>query len=357
VKYAPESFAEFDNHETVSPFKLQNKAIIGFAAIHSTKLGPALGGTRILHYKSNKEALSDALRLSRAMTYKCAIAGLPFGGGKGVIIIPQNSSITQQTLRQYAQFVNTFQGNFHTGEDVGLTEKQVHYMLKFSPYFIGKPNQAGDPSPFAGESAFISGKVALKHLYGTDLVLDKKVLIKGIGKTGSTLAKYYIKHGAEVYVTDIDAKKIKSFTKDFPEAKGVTISDMYATEWDIFAPCALGNELNSKSINKLKAKIVAGTANNQLESQEIAEKAFKYGMLHIPDYISNAGGLINVADELLPGGYNRRRVHENIQKLKKTLEDILSVSKRTKRDPDYLANKKVEEILAKKRVKSTMVTA
>jgi glutamate dehydrogenase/leucine dehydrogenase len=331
----------------VETFKPGNK-ILGFIAIHNTNLGPALGGTRIFPYKNIQAACEDALRLSKAMTYKCAIAGVPFGGGKGVVMASPNRKNIKEVLKRYAQTISKLKGIFHTGEDVGLSEENVQYMLKFSPYFIGKSHLAGDPSPFAAQSAFLCAQVASKFVFGSEKMDQKIVTLKGAGKTGSALASLFAASGAKVYVADINPRAIKTLMQKSPSIVGVTTDELLKIKSDIYAPCALGNDIHKDNIKKIKADLIVGTANNQLHDHSIAETLHKQGMLHVPDYVANAGGLINVADELLPGGYNKKRVEQNIEKLKTTLEEILKTSRKKNTDPDSIANQKAENIFLAK---------
>jgi leucine dehydrogenase len=346
------SLPEFKNHEQIIELDDPSSGLKGFIAIHNTALGPALGGTRIFPYVSKLDALKDVLKLSQAMTYKCAISLLPFGGGKGVIIADPSDKNILKILKSYAQTIDKLNGLFHTGEDVGLTERQVQYMLKISPFFIGKSHLAGDPSPFAGESAFLCALVAWKHLTGTDKLSNKTVAIKGVGKTGSSLAKHFAAAGAKVYVTDINGKAVRTLLKEQPSIKFLPLAELMAINADIYCPCAMGNDINKLNITKLKARLVVGTANNQLENIDTAEKLRKMGILHVPDYIANAGGLINVADELLPGGYQLKRVEKNIKKLSFTLKDVLKSSKQKGLNADLVANEKAEAIFMKKPFKA-----
>ncbi|MEJ0021837.1 MAG: Glu/Leu/Phe/Val dehydrogenase dimerization domain-containing protein [Candidatus Doudnabacteria bacterium] len=312
----------------------------GFIVIYNDNLGPALGGTRIVDYKSTKEALIDAKRLARAMTYKSAVAGLPFGGGKGVIV-KQPGMSKKETLKEYALQVHKLKGKFHTGEDVGLNEADVQYMLKFSPYFVGKTGMAGDPSQFAALSAFKTLKIALKFLYKSDKIAGRTFAVKGVGNTGSSLTKLLSKAGGKVFVFDPDIKKVKKLvrsTKNVFAAK----DDIAELKVDVFCPCALGNDITKKNVNKIQAKIICGTANNQLESPEIADILFKRGILKVPDYIANAGGVIDVADELLPGGYDKKRVLRKIDSMKKILLFVLNQSKKTKKSPIRISDAMAE---------------
>lgn len=344
------SLPEYKNHERVVELNDSASGLKGFIAIHSTKLGPALGGTRIYPYKNKQLALKDVLRLSNAMTYKCAIAGLPFGGGKGVIIANPTDKNILKILKSYAKAVDKLNGIFHTGEDVGLSEKQVQYMLKFSSNFIGRSHLAGDPSPFAGESAFLCARVAWKYLTGSDNLSGKIVAIKGVGKTGGALVKHFIKSGAKVFVSDINDKAVKSLLKKFTSVKALSLTKLMDIKSDIYCPCAMGHDINKTSIKKIKAKLIVGTANNQLENIQIAERLRQKGILHIPDYVANAGGLIDVADELLPGGYKLKRVNTNIKKLQATLLDILKSAEKAHKNTDVVANEKAEKIFMNKKI-------
>jgi leucine dehydrogenase len=307
----------------------------GFIVIYNDHLGPALGGTRIADYESTDEALTDALKLGEAMTYKSAIAGLPFGGGKGVIV--KNGLSREEMLQEYAKVVDSLKGQFYTGEDVGMEEKDVQYLLKFSPYFVGKTGEAGDPSYFAALTAFNSIKVALNFLYKTDKIAGKTFAVKGAGKTGTFLVKLLSFAGGKVFVYDPDQKKVKKLmasTKNVFEADG-KIEEMKV---DVLCPCAMGNDITKKNVKRIKAKIICGTANNQLETRQIGDMLHNRGILKVPDYIANAGGLIDVADELMPGGYNRKRVLRSIENLKDTLLSILNRAKKEKVSPIRVAD-------------------
>jgi leucine dehydrogenase len=316
----------------------------GYIVIYNHRT-PSLGGTRIAVYKSSKHALADAIKLAEAMAYKCAMAGLPFGGAKGVII--NNSRMPrEEMLKEYALQVDKLKGKFYTGEDVGIEEEDVQYMLKFSPYFVGKTGFAGDPSYFAALSAFDSIKVALKFVFKNSKISDHSFAIKGVGKTGNFLAKLLAFAGGKVFVSDLDKNRIKKLisTHKNIHAGPKKIDEL---EVDVLCPCALGNDITKKNINKIKAKIIAGTANNQVHSLEIGDSLFKRGIIQIPDYIANSGGLIDVADELMPGGYNRKRVLRSIEEQKSRLLKVLNRSKKEKVSPVRIANELVENIFIK----------
>ncbi len=332
-----------DSQEFILPLSKIHRQLKGYIVLHNTVLGPALGGTRIYPYKSQTIALKDALRLAKAMSYKCAISGLHFGGGKGVIIADPKSKDIRNVLKMYAEAVNTLRGKFYTGEDVGLTEEHVQYMLQFSPYFIGKSHQAGDPSPYAAKSAFLAGQVACKKLFKSLKLEGRTVAIKGVGKTGSALAKLYARHKATVFIEDTDALRVKLLTSTFPNILKAS-APTETLDVDIYAPCALGNDITKKNIGKIKAKIIAGTANNQLESRDMALALMKKGILYVPDYIANSGGLINVAGELLPKGYNAKKVDETIAKVIKNLEKLLTLAEKQRVSPLEISNQLAEQL-------------
>ncbi|HEX5430089.1 MAG TPA: Glu/Leu/Phe/Val dehydrogenase dimerization domain-containing protein [Patescibacteria group bacterium] len=345
LKY--DKVSEYDHHRLVVDLSDKKSGLDGFIAIHNNNLGSSVGGTRIFPYKNKRQALSDVLRLSAAMTYKCAIAGLPFGGGKGVIIADPKKQDMKKILKAYAEKVGSLEGKFYTGEDVGLSEADVQYMLQFAPYFIGKENAAGDPSPFAATSAFYCIKVAIEFVFGSPEIAMRSFAVKGIGKTGGALARLLLDHHGKVFVADLDNDRVQAFARHNPKAVVVPLSEIDKLSVDVFCPCSMGNEITDKNVHQLKAKIIAGTANNQLQSGKLSAVLFKDGILHVPDYIANAGGLLDVADELLPGGYSRARVMEGIEKLKGVLRTVLSRSAREKINPDWVADEMAEKILHK----------
>jgi len=329
---------EYKNHEQIIELNDKASGLKGFVAIHNTTVGPALGGTRVFPYKNESQALKDVLRLSQAMTYKCAIADLKFGGGKGVIIADPKQKNIRAILKAYAEKISELHGKFYTGEDVGLSEADVQYMLKFCPYFIGKANQAGDPSPYAGLSAFLCIQISLKQVFGSDKIKGRTFAIKGVGKTGSVLAALLYNAGGRVAIADIDKAKIKKMLKKFPKMTAVSTGSILKQACDVYAPCALGDDISLKQVKSIKAKIICGTANNQLTDSKTAKALFDRGIMHVPDYISNAGGLIDVSAELWKGGYSKKRVLEAIKKLQPVLDEILTKSRKTQINPDMVAN-------------------
>ncbi len=335
---------EFDNHQAVIRFEEPSVGLKGFIAIHNENLGPATGGTRMFPYASEKDALRDVLRLSRAMTYKCALAGVRHGGGKAVIIGDPEKIKTIGLIRAYAEVINKLKGRFFTGEDVGISEDDVQLMLEKSKFFIGRRGVAGDPSPYAALSTFYAMQTAVEECFGSADLYDHSVAIKGAGKVGGELMRLLIGVGAHVTVADIKPSIIEEIKVKYPQIKIVASEKIYKEKAEIFSPCALGEDLNQKSLPMISARIVCGAANNQLESLEIGDELFKRNIFYVPDYVANAGGLINVVDELEPEGYSRKRVLSRIEHLKNVLKTINLVSRQKNQPTARVADRLAEEI-------------
>lgn len=336
------NFSEFDNHKLVKRFEDKESGLVGFVAIHNDNLGPAVGGTRMLNYKNENDAISDVLRLSRAMTYKCALAGVKFGGGKSVIINdPKNKN--KKLLKSYAEKINDLKGIFHTGEDVGISEEDVQFMLETSPYFIGKKGLAGDPSLFSALSVFNTMHTALSELFGSDDISNKIVAIKGLGKVGGELLRLVLESGAKAIVADKNESVVKNIKERFPSVDIADPGVIHSLEVDIFSPCALGNDLNYETVKEIKCKIICGGANNQILSKDLESLIFQKGIVYVPDYLANAGGLIDVVGELEKEGYSRERVTEKIENLKNVLKKIFLLSKQKKQSPGQIADKLAED--------------
>ncbi len=336
-------FKEFDNHKLVIKIEDASVNLKGFIAIHNDDLGlPAVGGTRMFAYQSETQALKDVLRLSQAMTYKCAIAKVHFGGGKGVIIGNPKTDKTPNLLKAYAKKINELEGKFYTGEDVGLTENDVSFMLKYSKFFIGNPSLAGDPSPYAALSVFYAMQGAVSFVFNKDSFSGLKVAIKGVGKVGRTLAKLLFDAGAQIYIADIDETALIQTKKIIKKVEIVNPRKIHSLEVDIYSPCALGNEFSLKKAREIKAKIICGGANNQLAEQKVGDWFFRQKIVYVPDYVANAGGLINVVAELEKDGYNKKRVLNKIFQIKKTVINILNLSKQNNKSTNKIADEIAE---------------
>jgi leucine dehydrogenase len=264
----------------------------GIIAIHSTALGPAVGGTRYWSYKTEDDAVTDVLRLARGMTYKNALAGLPFGGGKSIILRNNKAEDREQLFRAHGRLVNSLEGKYFTAEDVGTSPADMEFILKESEYVAGLQGRSGDPSPHTARGVFRAMQAAAKHKWGSDDLAGKTVAIQGCGHVGYFLARELARVGAKLVVTDVDPAKVKRVVDDH-QARSVTPEEIYSVEADIFAPCALGGVLNDQTIPQMKAKLVAGAANNQLLEPRHGDTLQQHGVLYAPDYAANAGGVIN----------------------------------------------------------------
>jgi leucine dehydrogenase len=296
-------------------------------AIHSTTLGPALGGTRFYPFHSEEEAFRDVLRLARSMTYKAAAAGLDLGGGKAVIIGDPKRIKNEELLRAYGRFIDSLGGRYITAEDIGtdrddmdLIHRETRYVTGVSPELGG----SGDPSPVTAYGVFLGLKACAEEAWQEHGIEGRRVAVQGVGKVGYHLVKHLIEGGASVVVSDVDvdslARAVRNFGVDTAEPDKI-----HAQECDIFAPCAMGGIIRDDTIPELKCRVVAGSANNQLERPEHGEILAQLGILYAPDYVINAGGLINVADELQ--GYNPERARARVQAVYRTLREIFHMAR------------------------------
>ncbi len=304
------------------------KAII---AIHNTTLGPALGGTRMWNYVSDDDAMIDALRLSRGMTYKAAISGLNLGGGKAVII--GDPSLKSEALwRRYGKFVNSLNGKYITAEDVNTSASDMEYIHLETKHVTGIPEYmggSGDPSPFTAYGVFVGMKACAKKHYGNDDLQGKRVLVQGVGHVGQYLVGHLVEAGAQVYITDINETRIKETTDKF-KVEFIAPERMLDVDLDIYAPCALGATINDDSMQKLRCPIIAGAANNQLAIEKVhSAQLIEKGILYAPDFLINAGGLVNVAAEA-GGAYNREKVTKDVEKIYDRILDIFALSENEK---------------------------
>ena len=277
-------------------------------AIHDTTLGPALGGTRMWPYATEAEALNDVLRLSRGMTYKSALAGLDLGGGKAVIIGDARTQKTEAMFRRFGQFVDSLNGRYITAEDVGMSTAEMVNIKKETNSVAGLPEEmggSGDPSPVTAYGVYCGMKAAAKKAYGSDDLSKRKISIQGGGNVGRGLAALLVKDGAQVFITDIHDDKLKAIKAEIPEVSIVKPDAIYGLDVDIYAPCALGATVNDDTLKKLKCSVVCGAANNQLADEAVHGMAvMRKGILYAPDFLVNAGGIINCAWERK--GYNRK---------------------------------------------------
>ena len=324
------------------------KAII---AIHDTTLGPALGGCRMWTYATEEQAIEDALRLARGMTYKNAAAGLNLGGGKTVIIGDPFKDKNEEMFRALGRFIQGLNGRYITAEDVGTTvsdmdliHEETDYVTGISPTF----GSSGNPSPVTAYGVYLGMKAAAKEAFGNDNLQGRTIAVQGLGNVAYTLCEYLHKDGAKLIVTDINKKAVDRVVKDF-NATAVEPDEIYKQEVDIFSPCALGAIINDETIPQLKAKVIAGSANNQLKDAHHGDIIHEMGIVYAPDYVINAGGVINVADELY--GYNRERAMKRVETIYDSITKIFEISKRDS-IPTYLAANRLAEERIERMAKS-----
>ncbi|WP_274423379.1 Glu/Leu/Phe/Val family dehydrogenase [Chelativorans sp. YIM 93263] len=314
----------FDGHERIWCGRDETCGLTAIVAIHNTALGPALGGTRIWRHETFEAALTDALRLSRGMTYKAAVAGLPLGGGKAVIIADPKTEKNENLLTAYARMLSALEGQFFTAEDVGMTLADADFLRSKTSNVVGTTKGgSGNPSPATAEGVFLGLKAALKHRRGSGDLSRVRVAVQGLGSVGWVLCEKLRAEGALLTVCDVDETRMQSAREAF-DATPVPADRITAVECDIFAPCALGGVISDETIPGLKAQIIAGSANNQLARHEDARALMERRVLYVPDYVINAGGLINVATDLSPGGYNRQAAMQKVAKIPKAVTAILS---------------------------------
>jgi leucine dehydrogenase len=322
------------------------KAII---AIHDTTLGPALGGTRMWTYESEAAAIEDALRLAKGMTYKNAAAGLNLGGGKTVIIGDPRKDKSEELFRAFGRYIQGLNGRYITAEDVGTTvadmdliHEETDYVTGISPAF----GSSGNPSPVTAYGVYVGMKAAAKEAFGSDALEGKVVAIQGVGNVAYTLCQYLHKEGAQLIVTDINKEAVQRAVEDFG-ARAVDPNEIYSVECDIYAPCALGATINDDTIPQLKAKVIAGSANNQLKDTRHGDIIHEMGIVYAPDYVINAGGVINVADELY--GYNHERAMKKVDQIYASIEKVIAISKRDGIPTYVAADRMAEERIEKMR--------
>lgn len=270
----------------------------GFVAIHSTRLGPAVGGTRFWHYENDEAAIKDLLRLARGMTYKNALAGIPFGGGKSIVWRNGSEVDRERLFRAHGRFVETFGGSYITAEDVGTSPADMEYVRRETNHVAGLLDKSGDPSPVTARGVFRAMQASAKHRWGSDDLAGKTVALQGCGHVGYYLASNLHAAGSKLIVADVDNAKVDRVVREFG-ATVVAPDSIYASNAEIFAPCALGGIINDETIPQLKVEIIVGGANNQLLEQRHGDELQRRAILYAPDYAANAGGMISGCRELL----------------------------------------------------------
>lgn len=352
----------FDNHETVRRFLLGPESdMLAIAAVHNTNLGPALGGCRFYKYHSEEAALTDVLRLSRGMTYKNAMAGLPLGGGKAVIIGDFRKDKTEALMEEMGEAVESFEGKYVTAEDSGTSEEDMVAMARRTEHVTGLPPEyfrgkdfgelGGNPSPLTALGCYHGIRAAVRHRYGGDSLSGLKVAVQGIGAVGLELCKLLRQDGVEIFMTDVDEQRLKDTKEVLGGGHIVGLDEIYEVEAEVFAPCAMGGVLNDDTIPKLKAHIVAGAANNQLLKAHHDIQLLDKRILYVPDYVINSGGVICVGYEYFKNtGYNpldfdisRESMVAHVERIGSTVTEVLQYATREAIGTGEAADKIAEE--------------
>jgi leucine dehydrogenase len=336
------------SHEQLVFFREQVSRLRAIVAIHDTTLGPAIGGVRMWPYETEEEAIEDALRLSKAMTYKAAGAGLNFGGGQTVMIGEPRTEKTESLFRALGRFIEGLGGRYIAAEGVGTNLNDMDYIRMETRYVMGVPSSrggSGDPSPFCADGLIRGLEAAWKFLTGADSLEGIKVAVQGLGRVGSIMVERLTGEGAVVIVSDLDPEAVRRITSTF-DVEAAAPDAIYGVKCDVFSPCALGGILNSRTIPRLRCKLVAGAANNQLEDARDGDALHRRGILYAPDYIVNAGGLINVADEIY--GYDEERAKRKTAAIGDALLEVLFAA-REQRIPthvaaDRFAERRIEQV-------------
>jgi len=350
----PDQFSDFDNHERLVHVCDSRVGLCGFVAIHSTALGPAIGGTRYASYPHQNAAICDALRLSRGMSFKCALAGLPYGGGKGVLMATLEGARARsraEMLGAYALALSQIGVEFFTGEDVGIEQRDVEILEAHSDHIVGRPSVGGMPAPWAAQGVFVAIKAAIQKRLGSDSLDGRVFAVKGLGAVGLTLCKLLSDAGGGLVLADVEEFKVEQARAQFPKATIVSTDDIHAAPCDVFAPCALRNSIDETTVEQLACKIICGAENNQLTSDQIGSRLHARGILYVPDFVANAGGLITVADELEPGGYSQQRVQKRVTMIGETVRQIIELSQDEDRPTNHVANE-----IAKQRIRDASLS-
>ncbi|NQZ82781.1 MAG: Glu/Leu/Phe/Val dehydrogenase [Colwellia sp.] len=339
------NLVDFDDHEQVVYCSDDASGLKAIIAVHSTALGPAAGGCRFWNYANDDEALKDVLRLSKGMTYKNAMAGLKLGGGKGVIIGDPKALKSDDLFKAFGTAVNNLNGRYYTAEDVNITTGDMAVVNQATDFVSGLEGKSGNPGPFTALGTFLGIKAAVKFKLGTDGLAGIKVAVQGLGSVGYSLCEKLHQAGAELFVTDINQATLDRAATEL-NATIVGLDEIYSQDVDVFSPCALGASIDDNSINQLKAVIIAGCANNQLSENRHDQALLEKGILYAPDYVINAGGIINVALEIYPGPYNADEATALVENIYGTLMRVFEKAQAESRPTGAVADEMAREIIA-----------
>jgi leucine dehydrogenase len=340
---------DFDDHEAVHVFRDPNAGLTAIIAVHSTHLGPAGGGTRFWHYPKAESAMTDALRLSRGMSYKNAMAGLAMGGGKAVILADDKRTKTPESISAFARSVNSLGGQYVTAQDVGMSAQDMIAIAQDTRHVCGLPARVGaaggDPGPSTALGVFLGLKAAVKRALGKDGVHGVHVAIQGVGSVGGGVARHLAAEGATLTLADVHGARAAALAAELGCAS-VAAEEIMSVEADVFSPCALGAVLTEQSIAALRAPIVAGGANNQLAVPEDGDRVKARGILYAPDYVINAGGIINVALEYLEQA-DRVAVERSISAIPERLNQIWNEAETSGENPARVADRMARKLIGR----------
>lgn len=334
-------------HEAVYQVSDTDSGLEGFIALHSTRLGPAAGGLRMREYDSVEAALEDVLNLSRGMTYKNAAAGLPLGGGKAVIIGDPHTKKSPELLRAMGRAVESLEGRYWTAEDMGMSPDDMAELARETCFVAGLDRGAhasGDPSPVTARGVFNAIRVGADRVFGSEDLMGKRVAVQGLGHVGWHLCRMLSDAGATLVVADVAAARVADAVQSFG-ATEMGVADIHRAEADIFAPCAIGGTLNAQTIPDLRVRMVCGAANNQLATPNDAERLQAQGILYLPDYVANGGGIINVAAEILKITDRAPWVARRLDTLRQTMAHILIKAEREGISPAFVADHSVDDLI------------
>ena len=336
---------DFDNHEEVHFFCDSETKLRVIIALHDTTLGPALGGCRLWSYASDDDALADVLRLSQGMTYKNALAGLPNGGGKSVVLKPPSGELNEAMLRKLGKMIHSLQGKYISAEDVGISPSNISVIREETPHVVGVPGKSGDPSPHTAYGTFVGIKAASAFAFGTEDLSTLSVAVQGVGRVGYHLCTLLHEAGARLVICDVNNKVAQQAAHDF-SARLVSENEIYSQDVDIYCPCALGGTVNDTTLPLFKAKIIAGSANNQLAEARHGDELRNRSILYAPDYVINAGGVINVSYEQ---HYDSEMSHRKITNIANTLSTIFDRSQFTRSATHRIADAMAQEVIRTKK--------
>ena len=351
------AYMEKYDYEQLCLFQDKDTGLKAIVCLHSTVLGPGLGGTRVWNYADEEEAIEDVLRLARGMTYKNAMAGLPLGGGKAVVIadskeLNKDSVRREAFWRAFGRFVEGLSGRYITAMDMNTTVDDMAYIHAETNNVACLPGRSGTPSPFTALGVYRSILACVKHVYGEESVAGKRVLVQGLGSVGYSLCERLHEGRAQLLVSDINEEVVEKAVAQFGAIK-VDVDKIAAADCDIYAPCAMGAVVNDETIPQFKCKIICGGANNILKDAAVHGQAIRdRGIVCAPDYVVNAGGVINVAHELVEGGYNEEAATRDVMRIYERIVEVLRVSDETGKPPHEVADAMAEaRVAAIKKIK------